>query len=212
MVRLAFVSFANGPYLEIQKKLIDSVRKHGYDIFTYNDFRQISSPTHAQSPYMFKIHAIESIRQKGYEIVIWCDSPIRLAKRIESWIPEIEKRGVYLQRDGWAVGQWANDKSLQAFGLTRDQAMTMPNIYACIMAFDFKNPIALTFLKRMKQCSDLGLFRGNWRNFEKTESQDERCLGHRHDQTCAELVANELNIEHGVGVIGNGSYFTTWDN
>lgn len=206
MVNVAFVSFANGYYVNNQRKLIYSVKKRGYDIFAFNDFRQINSPTHADSPYAFKLHAIEVVRSKGYDIVIWCDSPVRLTSPIGSWIPEIEARGVYLQRDGWMVGQWANDKSLEAFGLTRDEALTLPNIYACIMAFDFRSPVALKFLQRMKECSDLGLFIGKWRNFEKTESQDERCLGHRHDQTCAELVANELNIKHGPSVLGK--YFS----
>jgi len=216
MVRVAFVSFANGPYVPIQQKLVFSVKKRGYDMFAFTDYSQVGSPPHADSPYSFKLYSIEAVRNKGYDIVIWCDSPIRLLKPIESLIPEIEKRGVYLQRDGWTVGQWANDASLAAFDLTRDQALTMPNIYACVMAFDFRNPITHTFIQMMRKCSDTGLFRGKWRNDDRSESQDPRCRGHRHDQTCAELVANALKIEHGPRLVGERSlstrYFTTWDN
>jgi hypothetical protein len=216
MANVAFVSFANGRYIDSQKKLIWSVRRRGYDMLAFNDFAEIGSPTHVESPYAFKLYSIEAARKKGYDIVIWCDSPFRLVRPIEPWIAEIKKRGVYLQRDGFTIGQWANDKALTAFGLTRDQALKLPNVYASIMAFDFSNPITHTFLRRLRECSDAGLFRGKWNNREKTESQDERCLGHRHDQTCAELVANELGIEHGPPTVGDASatsrYFTSWDN
>lgn len=216
MVKVAFVSFANGGYVDIQKKLIHSVKRRGYDMIAFNSFAEIGSPTHAESPYAFKLYSLEAARKRGYDIVIWCDSPNRLVRPIEPWIVEIEQRGVYLQRDGWMIGQWANDKALATFGLTRDEALKLPNTYGCIMAFDFRNPVTHTFLRRLRECSDAGLFRGKWKNSEKTESQDERCLGHRHDQTCAELVANELGIEHGPIVVGNesvtGRYFTTWNN
>ena len=185
-------------------------------MIAFNSFAEIGSPTQTDSPYAFKLYSIEAARKRGYDIVIWCDSPFRLVRPIEPWIVEIEKRGVYLQRGGWMIGQWANDNALTAFGLTRDQALDMPNVSAGIMAFDFRNPVTHTFLRRMRECSDSGLFKGEWNNREKTESQDERCLGHRHDQTCAELVAAELGIEHGPPTVGNASatsrYFTAWND
>jgi hypothetical protein len=202
MAKVAFVSFATGNYIEPQKKLIFSVRRFGYDIFTYTRFESIGSPKHQDSPYEFKLHAIRSVYQKGYDIVIWCDSVIQLLRPINDWIPEIEKRGVYLQRDGHRLGNWANDRALEEFGIKRDDVMELnTTIYACVMAFDFRHPITKPFLYRWKNCADKGLFRGKWHNRELTESQDPRCEGHRHDQTCAELVARELNIDVGPRVM-----------
>jgi len=156
MTRIAFVSFANGVYLEAQKRLVASVKRFRYDIFTYNTPESIGSPAHADSPYEFKLHAIRAVYMKGYDIVIWCDSVIQLLRPIGGWIPEIEKRGVYLQRDGHRLGNWA---------------------------------------------TDTGLFKGKWHNRDRTESQDPRCEGHRHDQTCAELVARELGLQPGPRVM-----------
>jgi hypothetical protein len=196
MTRVAFVSFANTPaYQNLQKALVFSVKRFGYDIFSYSSFEEIGSPDHTTSPYEFKIHAIRAVYMKGYDIVIWCDSPLRLVRNIQSWIPEIEKRGVYLQSDSHPLGSWANDNALKHFNLTRDEAMKLKTVYACVMAFDFRNPITREFLNRMKDCADRGLFKGKWKNNELTESQDPRCEGHRHDQTCAELVAREMNIQ-----------------
>jgi hypothetical protein len=202
MTRVAFVSFANIPFYQaLQKELVFSVKRFGYDIYTYSKFEDIGSPTHQQSPYEFKMHSIRTVYMKGYDIVIWCDSPARLLRSISSWIPEIEKRGVYLQEDGHPLGSWANDRALEAFGMSRDDAMKLKTVYASIMAFDFRHPITKQFLYRWKDCADKGLFKGKWKNDEFTESKDPRCEGHRHDQTCAELVANEMGIKTAPRVI-----------
>jgi hypothetical protein len=202
MTRVAFVSFATGHYKEPLKKLVFSVKRFGYDIFTFDTVESIGSPKHADSPYEFKLHAIRTVYLKGYDIVIWCDSVVQLLRPIDNWIPQIEKRGVYLQRDGHRLGNWANDRALEAFGIKRDDVMQLETtIYACVMAFDFRHPITKPFMYRWKDCADKGLFKGKWHNRDLTESQDPRCEGHRHDQTCAELVARELNIDIGPRVL-----------
>lgn len=218
-MRLAFVSFADGTYVPIQKKLIESIQKYHpeFPIFAFHSFQEIHSPTHADQPYAFKPNAIESVRDRGYDIVIWCDSPMRLIRRIDDWIPEIETRGVYIQEDGWTCGQWANNKTLDFFGVSRDEAMTIPNASAGIVAFDFRKDVANKCLQLWKTCSDHGLFRGNWTNKDQTESKDPRCLGHRHDQTCLELIGYKHGIQKGPLVWGYKDtqphrYFTSWDH
>lgn len=212
---IAFVTFSNGRYLGQEQKLVNSVRQHcpEADVFTFHDFAEIGSPHHQQSPYSFKVHAIETVRNRGYRLIFWCDSVVRLRKSIGDLLPYIRKVGVYLQADGWPVGVWANDKSLHYFGLTRDQAMDIEAIYACIMAFDFDNPIANEFFTRWKKASADGIFIGNWKNDLKTESQDDRCRGHRHDQTCAELVSHQIGIPRSEALLGDkgNKYFTTYN-
>jgi hypothetical protein len=190
------VSFANTPFYQtLQRGFVQSVHRFGYDVYSFSRFEEIGSPEHSVSPYEFKLHAIRTVYMKGYNIVIWCDSPIRLVRTIESWLPEITRRGVYLQADTHPLGSWANDRALNHFELTRDEAMKLKTVYACVMAFDFRNPVTKDFLYRMKACAEKGLFRGKWKNDQLTESQDPRCEGHRHDQTCAELVARQMGIE-----------------
>lgn len=195
MVLTTFVSFADKePHISVQKRLVDSVRERGYDIQVFNSYDQIGSPSHTESPYAFKYYSILAARKRGYDVVIWCDSIVRLLKPIRPWIDDIQKVGVYLQKDIWSCGMWANDRALNHFGISRDEAMDIPSIYACVMAFDFRHPNTQRFLDAWKECLDAGLFRGHWTNDKQTESQDPRCRGHRHDQTCAELVAYKLGI------------------
>lgn len=217
MERIVFVTFGNLPqYTEIQQPLVDSIKKYTpYDILQFKTFEEIGSPPHAVSPYEFKIHAILEAKRRGYTIVIWCDSPFRLIRPVDTLIPKIEKCGVYIQQDGWAVGQWANDKSLAYFNLSRDEVLTIPNASAGIMGFDFSKVVATVFLEKLLGCAREGLFFGKWNNNDKTESEDPRCLGHRHDQTCVELVAYQMGIEKQPLIWGGENnkerYFTSWD-
>lgn len=214
---IAFVTFSNNRYVGIEKPLVESIRKHypKADIYAFHSYEEIGSPPHETHPYGFKPYAVDYLRKQGYSIVFWCDSCIRLVKSVEDLIPEVASRGVFLQEDGWKCGQWANDKALQYFDITRDEAMNISSVYACIMAFDLRTDVALTFLRKWKAACDDGIFRGAWKNHTKSESQDERCTGHRHDQTCAELVSNAMNIPRGWLILNNDPkvetrYFTTW--
>lgn len=218
--RISFVNFAtssyNTDYIKEQKRLVETVKKFGYNIYTYNSFEYIESPNHTESPYAFKLYAINKVRDMGHDIVIWVDSIARLIRPIDSWIPKIEAAGVYLARDEWRSGIWVNDKTLNYFNIARDDAMEMYTIHAAIMAFDLRTENASRFIDEMFKCEKAGLFKGNWNNDNLTESLDPRCRGHRHDQSCAELVARKLNIPHQPRVLTDDiradRYFTAWNH
>ena len=215
---MAFVSFASGTYSEPQKDFVESIRKYNPEVpvFAFTKFEDIGSPTHKDNPYAFKVYAVNKLREWGYKKVFWCDSVLRLTQPIDTLLPEIEERGVYLQKDGWNSAQWANDRALEYFGLTRNEAASIESVYACFMAFDFTNPITNEFFTRWKKACDEGIFRGAWNNNTQSESKDPRCRGHRHDQVCAEIISRQLEIPRGEGRVKPGNaedptrYFTTW--
>lgn len=41
-----------------------------------------------------------------------------------------------------------------------------------------------------------GLFKGQWNNDSKTESEDPRCKGHRHDLVLGSIIANEMDFQY----------------
>jgi hypothetical protein len=214
---MAIVSFATGSYIEQQELLIDSVYRHSptVPIFPFRTFEAIRSPEHKESPYAFKVHAIETVRDLGYPVVVWCDSVLRLTKPIQGLLPDIHSVGVYLQEDGWNVAQWANDRALNYFGVSRDTAETIPAVYACFMAYDFTVDVTQEFFRRWKRAAIDGIFKGGWKNIDGSESRDSRCRGHRHDQTCAELISYQLNIPRSLMRVLPGKdlsqrFFTTW--
>jgi hypothetical protein len=212
--RIAFVTFSNGRYLgqEVQLRRTVEATQPNADVFTFHSFEDIGSPTHKQSPYAFKVYAIQNVRNMGYKTIVWCDSVCRLKKPITDILPKLKEIGVYLQADGWPVGTWANDRALEYFGVTRDDAMKIEAIYACIIMFDFTHPTTNEFFRRWKKAADDGIFYGHWVNDGKTESQDERCRGHRHDQTCAELISYQLGIPRSLSLFAKeNKYFSTYN-
>jgi hypothetical protein len=201
--KVAVVSFASGRFAKNAVPFQNQVRKQSpdIDVFVFSSEEELGAPPHIYNPYSFKVYAIEAVRSKGYEIVMWCDSILRLVRPLETILPEIETVGVYLAEDGWKSGMFANDKSLEYFGYTRDQAMEIPAIWACFMGFDFKNPVTHEFMKRWKKACTDGIFAGRTFNNEGTESADPRCKGHRHDQTCAELISHQMRIPRSLPVL-----------
>ena len=78
--------------------------------------------------------------------------------------------------------------------------------------FDFTHPITNEFFRRWKKAADDGIFCGNWANDTKTESQDSRCKGHRHDQTCAGFILHQLGIEKSPSfLVKENKYFSTYN-
>ena len=216
--RVALVTFASGTYRGIEEKLVASMKRFNpaIDVFVFNNEADIGSPTHRDAPYAFKPYSVNTVRMKGYDIIIWCDSCLRAVRSLDPFVDEIAEKGVYLQKDGWKVGEWANDRSLEYFGVTREQSMQLDSIYAQCMGFDFRTKIANDFLSMWLGAAEAGIFKGNWKNDTLSESSDPRVKGHRHDQTCSELISYHLRIVKGSRIVHDDPtktrYFTTWNH
>lgn len=193
---VAVVCFASGRYTPLIPQFRSAFRRQSpkVELFIFQDESEIGAPRHSENPYAFKVYAIDKVRRAGYRIVLWCDSILQLTRPIEDILPEVMRNGVYLAEDGWKTGMFANDRALQYFGVTRDQAMDITSIWACFMGFDFANPVTHEFFGKWKKACDEGIFRGGWFNATQAESEDPRCKGHRHDQTCAELISYQMGI------------------
>lgn len=202
-LKVAVVSFASGRFAKNAVPFHNRIKRYSpsIDVFVFSSEDQIGSPLHIYNPYSFKVYAVEAVRNMGYEVVMWCDSILGLVRPLETIIPEIEKVGVYLAEDIWKTGMFANDKCLEYFGVTRDQAMEISAVWACFMGFDFKNPVTHEFMRRWKKASQDGAFAGSPFNHEGSESADPRCKGHRHDQSCAELISHQMGIPRSLPVL-----------
>lgn len=202
----AIVSFANerGNYIEAQKRLKDSLIG-----FTDADFlgfigeSSIDAPLHEKNPYAFKIYAIEKAALIGYDSVLYLDSSAYAVSNVDTIFDIIERDGYFMEEAGHYAGTWTNDKTLNYFGIDRDEAMNMTMYSAGFTGLNFNYVIAIDFFKRWKESMIAGCFRGNWDNKGLTESVDIRCEGHRHDMSCASIIANQLGMKYQSG----GSYF-----
>ncbi len=175
-----------------QQRLKKSLEEH-FDgqFFGFVGENSVGAPLHTENPYAFKIYAIQRIREE-HEIdeILWLDASVFAIRNIEPIWDRIKKFGLFMEEAGHYAGTWTNDRTLQYFGVTRDQAMIMPMYSAGFSGFDFSNNVAKEFFAEWKESMLNGMFKGSWGNINGSESQDSRCEGHRHDMTCGSIIAN----------------------
>lgn len=198
MKKNAIISFANSKnsYIEKLARLSESLR-HNFDgdFLGFINEATVGSPLHTEVPYAFKIYCWRRAMEAGYENILWCDTSCFAIKNVQPVFDEIEKDGFIFQDSGHWLGQWANDFSLKYFGITRDEAMEIRMIgNAGFLGMNTKNSIAQLFFQTWEKSMHDGCFVGAWTNADNSESEDERCRGHRHDMTNSSAIVYKMAL------------------
>lgn len=185
------VTFGNSAwYPQGVARLKHSCEQFGIDCVGFTDY-PIGCPTHAELPYAFKVHCME-YAFRNYDRVLWLDSSAWLQHDPTPIFDHIEKHGYFiLHNHGQFNGWWCNDSQLDAFGYSRDEAMTQPHAVGGMVGFD---KISTSWLFD-EWADNIHLFKGKWDNNLHTESHDERCRGSRHDQSVLSLLVAKHNLD-----------------
>lgn len=192
------VNFSDYKFKAGQDRLRESLIQQGYqgDVILFDDFNQVGSKVHLEVPYQFKVYAIQKAREMGYDIVLYCDASLYAIRNVMPVINHIIEKGYLMEYCGFSAGQFSTDLCLNDFNLTRDEAMSIPLHSAGFTGLNFQNELATKFFDKWFQSAKEEItFKGDWNNNSKQCSQDERCLGHRHDQTTASIIAHQLEME-----------------
>jgi hypothetical protein len=196
-MRNCVISLGTSSYDRGRNRLIDSLKKHhDGDFYVYDSESDVNSPLHHDNPYAFKIYTFEKALQLGYKKILWIDCSVYAIKDMKPIFDLIESDGYVCQDAGHFLGHWTNDKTLDYFGLSRDEALKV-TMYgnAGFLGLDFENTTAVEFYSQWKKSMEDGMFIGSWNNNEKTESQDDRCYGHRHDMSCGSAIRHKLGMK-----------------
>lgn len=186
----AIVNYSTEKYYEIQDRLFNSFI--GIDKIKLRD---LNCDSHESNPYAFKIQAIETALSAGYKQILWLDASCYAVKSPDKIFKIIDKQGYFLEDSGFKVGNWTNDKTLDYFQISRDEAMNIPMNSAGFTGINFDTEIGWKFFSWWRSAMEFGMFQGKWDNDLHSESTDERCKGHRHDQSCASLIAYKLGMK-----------------
>src|ERR1035437_2760122 len=197
-MNIALVNYSSpvGWYIDGQKILVKTMKECGYNgaVYVFQDNEVLGSPSHFDNPYAFKIHAIQFALNQGHDVVWWMDSSIYPVKDISPILKIVEEKGYFFEKCGFDASMWTNDKTLKYFNITRDEAEKITLFSAGFMILDFRKKVVVDFFEQFKNSCEAGMFKGKWNNNDKTESNDERCKGHRHDLSCASIIAHKLNM------------------
>lgn len=195
------ITLATESYSNSRKRFDSTLHLYSDDkIQIWTNEKQVGSPLHQSNPYAFKIYCFREALKMGYRKILWLDSSVYAIKNIQPIWDIIETDGYIMQYAGQFAGTWANDKCLSYFNITRDEAMLM-EMYgnAGLLGLDFNFEISNSFFEEWEKSMLAGAFIGNWNNKNKSESEDVRCLGHRHDMVCGSIIANKLKMKYQKG-------------
>jgi len=201
------------------ERLGETLRRVGFD-GRFEAWRTLppGCPAHLDVPFAFKPYCLAEARAAGADRVLWLDSSCVAVKPLERMFAKIARDGYLLFRNWrFIAGEWAGDATLERFGITRDEAMEIPEVNACALGLDFRHPTGLAFFEQwLDEARRATAFRGTnqpiadaedykavkW-NRRQRVSADPRVRGHRHDQTVAGLLAYRLGMrltKHGLNV------------
>lgn len=177
------VNLATGQFRQGQKRLHSYMLFHNQwvPLLLWGSEAELFAPLHTDNPYAFKIYAIEAARNMGYDQVLWFDASVYPVKDITPVFDWLTDKGIFLEEAGHYAGQWANQRALDYFGVTKEQAMQMPMFSAGYCGFDFRNPISQEFFAEWKESMLNGIFKGKWEDS-------------RHDMTAGSIIANKQGL------------------
>lgn len=179
---MIIVNFSTKEYRRGQQRLSESL--NGYKQLMLNDFVSLGSPTHKESPYEFKVHAIGEA-WKYDPVVLWVDSSMWLVGDLTKIENIIKRDGYFMSEAGHWVGSWTNLHTWNYFKLTEEEAQVPGGFCmfsAGLLGLDRNSPIAVEFFKQWKASALAGCFRGDWSN-------------HRHDMTAGSIIAQRLGMK-----------------
>ena len=151
-------------------------------------------PSHQAAPYAFKPYAFKWAIKQGYDSIIWMDSAVWAKKNPQPIFDQIDKDGYFVLQNGWTSGEWCTDRQLQAFDLTREEALKIPHPLACVVGINIARSEGLELFR--EYIKNVNLFPGAWTNENGEVSPDKRVLGSRHDQAVLGLIMHKLKLKY----------------
>ena len=176
---MTIVNFATGHYKKGQIRLGQSLR--GYNFLGFTDYAEIGSPTHSESPYQFKIHAIEKALEKD-DIILWADASMWRVGDLSKIENIIKTDGYFMEEAGHYVDRWCNAHTREWFKFQPHEHNFLM-FSAGLLGLNKQSETAMIFFQQWKESALAGCFRGDWSN-------------HRHDMTCASIVAQRLGMKY----------------
>lgn len=170
------VNFATKEYRRAQQRLKISLKNH-YGLF-FEDY-PFGWPTHQQSPYAFKIHAIKEA-MKIDPIVLWADASFYLVGDLSIIENIIKEEGFFGEESGHFCWDWANEHCRNYHQLKKEEGLIMYS--AGMTGLNANSPKAMEFLDKWHESERAGCFRGDYSN-------------HRHDMVNASIIAQRLGLK-----------------
>lgn len=173
------VNFATGHYLVGQKRLSNSL--NGYKKLMLSDYTAIGSPSHSESPYQFKVHAIEAAAKFDH-VVLWCDSSLWRVGDLSKIEKIILEKGYFMEESGHYCKDWCKPETKKWFKLDSSEDHYIM-FSAGLLGLNFDHPDIPLWFAAWKVAAKEGHFKGPWSS-------------HRHDMVCGSIIAQRMGFKY----------------
>ncbi len=154
--------------------------------------------------YCAKPFALRAAMDARADIAILMDAAFWPIRTIDPLVEHITGYGYYLCENGYRMGEWCKDAALGPLGLTRSEAMEIPEASSYCVGLNFHHRVCRDLVEEWCDLAMDGItFPGpHTRSGEQGRnpghvSDDLRVRGHRHDQTALSAITWRLGMrEH----------------
>lgn len=175
---MIIVNFSTPNYARGQNRLNNSIK--GYKTLMLNDYVSLGSPTHSESPYEFKCHAIQSAANHD-PIVLWMDASMYVRGDLSKIENIIQTEGYFMEEAGHYCTTWCNEKAREYFSLPYDSKYLM--FSAGLLGLNFNFDSTKLWFDEWFKSAKAGMFAGDWKN-------------HRHDMLCGSVIAQRMGFKY----------------
>lgn len=142
---IVYASF-NKNYPRGLKRLVEFVKHSdfkGHVIYRIGGWPNIEggSLALAHVPYAFKVSFFKEAEAKGFKRAFWMDTAILPVVSLNDIFDMIAESGYFVMGNSHNIGPYTCRPSIDAFGLTIEQANEIPSCSAGIFGVDFTSPI-----------------------------------------------------------------------
>lgn len=155
------------------------------------------SASHKEIQHQFKAFAIQAVREREYNQIMWCDSPIRIRKDPTKYFDLANELGIvtFDAEQGSTEAVWTSDICLASMNCNIDYARTFNQCSSGVMVFDFSNKRGCRIFEEFAfYCLDKEVM-----NMKGTSSRPE-FIEHRSDQSVISFLIKKYdmnNLSHG---------------
>lgn len=182
-----------GWYSKGQHRLMNSLIDVDWKDILFFDNPFINEIYNPECRYTVKASALKQAVEEDYQQILWVDCSMIADKHPQPIFEKIEQDGFYCETNGYYASQECNDKSLLYFGISRDEAESIPMISSGMMGLNMNTDLGREFYYGFIKASLQGIFNGSREH--NNQSMDSRFLHHRQDQSVASLLLYKLGYK-----------------
>lgn len=192
-----------------QARLHETLRRVDYDgdVLFWTDETPPGCPSHDESPYAFKAHALAMARHRGYGTTVWADASTWFLRHPAPLFERIERDGYYLwQNPLETFGECAADRTVEMLGIGREESFGIPSAVTTMFGLDLRSRVGGEILDAFLDAARRGVFGAPWINDPLGApwrpgmraafgSADPRVKCCRHDQAAMSGIAHLMGLE-----------------